>query len=44
MVGTKTPVAQVANNRPPIEERPSGAFRPGSMVIGVVPMNIANSA
>src|ERR1700730_16733741 len=43
IVGTRNSVAQVANSRPPITARPSGAFWLGSIAIGTMPMIIASA-
>ncbi len=43
IVGTRNSVAQVAKSRPPITARPSGAFWPGSIAIGAMPMIIASA-
>ena len=39
--GTRIKVAQVANISPPMTARPSGAFCPGSIGMGNMPMIIA---
>ena len=41
--GTNISVATVAKSRPPITARPSGAFWPGSIAIGAMPMIMARA-
>src|SRR6202030_46151 len=43
IVGTRNSVAQVANSRPPITARPSGAFWLGSTAMGAIRIIIASA-